>query len=152
MKTIEEDGVKKIDKRIFYITEKGQENKLGFRYEWKIRIWGDIFSAENEKKYLKEIVANGNIALFPKLMSAEGISLRDTKAIVEYLKGFDFYKDFVTYTQLKASELGMQAREQEISAQGGSQVGRPELADSDIESDATASSRENGTNTSDNRI
>ena len=126
------------------------QHKLGFKHEWKIRIWGDIFSNEVEKKYLKEIVSNGNIAMLPKLMSAEGISIRDTKAITEYLKTFDFYKDFVTYTQLKAAELGMQAAEQSAEAKG--EVGRPLLPDSEITSDATAISREQGTNTADNRV
>ena len=125
------------------------QHKLGFKYEWKVRIWGDIFSNETEKKYLKEIVSNGNIALLPKLMSAEGISLRDTKALTEYLKSFDFYKDFVTYTQLKAAELGMKAAEQSAETHG--EVGRPLLSDSEIETDATAVSRETGSNTSDNR-
>lgn len=81
-------------------------HKLGFKYEWRIRIWGDIFNHDDEKKYLKEIVSNGNIALLPKLMSAEGISMRDTKAIVEYLQDLDFYKDFSTYTQIKSAALG----------------------------------------------
>lgn len=125
------------------------QHKLGFKYEWKVRIWGDIFSNEVEKKYLKEIVSNGNIAMLPKLMSAEGISVRDTKAITEYLKTFDFYKDFVTYTQLKAAELGVEVAEQGAAAKG--EVGRPLLPDSEITSDATAVSRETGTNTADNR-
>lgn len=125
------------------------QHKLGFKYEWKIRIWGDIFSNETEKKYLKEIVSNGNVALLPKLMSAEGISLRDTKALTEYLKTFDFYKDFMTYTQVKAAELGMKAAEESAGASG--EVGRPLLSDSEIETDATAVSRETGSNTSDNR-
>ncbi|MBO7732381.1 MAG: hypothetical protein J6S67_07505 [Methanobrevibacter sp.] len=123
------------------------QHKLGLKYVWKIRIWGDIFNNENDKKYLKEIVANGNIALFPKLMSAEGISMRDTKAITEYIKQFKFYDEFVTYTQLKSAELGQKMAEEK--AQGS--VGRPMIEDGNIENDATAKSREEGTNTSDNR-
>lgn len=103
-----------------------------------------------EKKYLKEVVAGGNLALFPKLVSAEGISLRDTKALTEYLKTFDFYKDFATYTQLKQAELGAEAAEAEEAVQTG-EVGRPLLPDSEITSDATSVSRETGTNTAENR-
>lgn len=125
------------------------QHKLGLQYDWKVRIWGDIFNIDNDKKYLKEIVANGNMALLPKLMSAEGISLRDTKAIVEYMKTLDFYKDFTTYTQLKAAELSLTQKEQEAETPG--QVGRPMIEDGNIENDATAASRENGTNTADNR-
>lgn len=124
--------------------------KLDMKYEWKVRIWGDIFSNESEKKYLKEIVANGNTALFPKLMSAEGISMRDTKAIINYLKTLDFYKEFKTYTQ--EAQLNAQLEKESRAGENApGTVGRPELADSEIESDATAASREAGTNTSDNR-
>ena len=125
------------------------QHKLGFKYFWKLRIWGDIFNNENDKKYLKEIVANGNIALLPKLMSAEGMSMRDTKAVTEYIKTLDFYKDFVTYTQIQNAELHQQATGD--SAENPGQVGRPPIDEQNIENDATASSREQGTNTRDNR-
>lgn len=124
--------------------------KLGLKYRWKIRIWGDVFNAENDRKLLKEIVANGNIALLPKLMSAEGISMRDTKALTEYVKCFGFYEDFMTYTQSKAAELSSSGAEGDEEDEEGS-VGRPALDEGDIENDATAASRDSGNNTSDNR-
>lgn len=77
-------------------------------------------------------------------MSAEGISIRDTKAMTEYIKTFDFYKDFMTYTQ--TTQI---AQKEEDEAQGA--VGRPGLDDEEIDNDATAASKEAGTNTSDNR-
>jgi len=120
------------------------KHKLGFSYAWKIKIWGDVFNHESDRKFLKEVVANGNIALLPKLMSAEGISIRDTKAMTEYIKTFDFYKDFMTYTQ--TTQI---AQKEEDEAQGA--VGRPGLDDEEIDNDATAASKEAGTNTSDNR-
>lgn len=126
------------------------QHKLGFKYGWKIRIWGDVFNIENEKKMLKEIVANGNIALLPKLMSAEGISMRDTKALTEYIKTFGFYDDFMTYTQTKSAELSIASSEASEEGEEG-QVGRPSLDDGDIENDATAASRDQGSNTADNR-
>lgn len=134
------------------------QHKLGLKHEWKVRIWGDIFNNNDDKKYLKEIVASGNIALLPKLMSAEGISMRDTKALTEYIKSLDFYDDFMTYTQLKAAELAQEAADAAAEAeaeegQDGStkRVGRPEISDENIENDATAASRDAGSNTSDNR-
>lgn len=81
-------------------------------------------------------------------MSSQGISMRDTKAISEYIKTLDFYKEFMTYTQIKNSEL---SKEAELEEDDESSVGRPALDDQDIENDATAASRESGTNTADNR-
>lgn len=130
------------------------QHKLGFKYKWKVRIWGDIFNNENDKKYLKEIVANGNIALLPKLMSAEGISMRDTKAITSYIESLGFYDKFMTYTQLKASELGAEvSQDEEENADDGSEatVGRPSIPDEEVENDDTAQSKAAGTDTSDNR-
>ncbi len=125
------------------------KHKLGLKYNWTIKIWGDIFNSENDKKYLKEIVANGNVALLPKLMSAEGISMRDTKALTSYIKTLDFYKDFMTYTQLKNAELGLQAQKQnEQSSEG---AGRPRLSDDDIENENTSKARDSGTDSSSGR-
>ena len=125
------------------------QHKIGLKLRWKIKIWGNIFTIENEKKYLKEIVANGNIALLPKLMSAEGISIRDTKALTSYVKSFKFYDDFMTYTQLKASELA--SGESEVVDEEGNPVGRPPIDDGDVENENTSASKEAGTNTADNR-
>lgn len=119
------------------------QHKLGLKYYWKIDIWGDIFNSESEKKYLKEVVASGNIALLPKLMSAEGLSMKDTKALTRYIKALDFYKEFKTYTQ------DSKAQEETESEEGS--VGRPSLTDSEVENDATAASKQDGTNTADNR-
>ena len=126
------------------------KNKLGLKYEWKIRIWGDIFNIENEKKFLKEVVANGNVGLLPKLMSSEGISMRDTKAIADYIKNLDFYKDFMTYSQLKSAELSQEAAEAEAEQVTG-QAGRPMIEDGDIENESTAASRDRGDNIAENR-
>ena len=125
------------------------QHKIGLKLRWKIKIWGNIFTIENEKKYLKEIVANGNIALLPKLMSAEGISIRDTKALTSYVKSFKFYDDFMTYTQLKSSELA--SGQSEVVDEEGNPVGRPPIDDGDVENENTAASKEAGSNTSDNR-
>lgn len=122
------------------------QNKLGFEYNWTVHIWGDIFSFENEKKYLKELVAGGASFLLPKLASAEGLSLRDTKATMEYLKSFDFYKDFSTWTSIASAKT-----EEDQQPEQHEGAGRPALDENDIENDATAASREAGDNTAENR-
>lgn len=121
------------------------QRKLGLKYKWKIKIWGDIFNIDGEKKFLKEIVANGNIGMFPKLMSAEGISMRDTKALVNYIEQLDFYKKFKTYTQESQAEAQKEEVEDDTDA------GRPPLDEDEIDNENTAASRDRGDNTSDNR-
>ena len=128
------------------------QHKLGFKYHWKIQIWDDIFNHDANEKMLKEIVAGGNIALLPKLMSAEGLSMRDTKAFAEYIKSLDFYKEFMTYTQLKQADLSQQqkaADAQKAEEKGG--PGRPAIPDADVTSEATAASKDRGDNTAENR-
>ena len=121
-------------------------NKLGFKYDWTLHIWGDVFSFENEKKYLKELVAGGATFLLPKLASAEDLSMRDTKAIMSYIKTLDFYKDFSTWTSTASA-----VAEQNADASEEKGAGRPPLDEGDIENDATAASRDAGDNTADNR-
>lgn len=125
------------------------QNKLGLKYRWKIRIWGDIFSFENERKYIKELVAGGAMFLLPKLCSAEDISMRDTKAMVGYIKSLDFYKYLSTFTM--ENEVKNKGEKVDTSSQSSDGPGRKPLDDSDIENDATAASRDRGDNTADNR-
>ncbi len=131
------------------------QHKIGLDYRWKIRLWDDIFNHFDNVKILKEEVAGGNIALLPKLMSAERISMRDTKAIAEYIKTLDFYKEFMSYTQQSKHEMDLESQEQqeqkEEDAEENNPVGRPEIPEGNIDNDATAASRDRGDNTSDNR-
>lgn len=121
------------------------KNKLGFKYDWTLHIWGDIFSFESEKKYLKELVAGGATFLLPKLASAEDLSLRDTKAITEYIKTLDFYKDFHTWTSASEENLEKKESTEQVGA------GRPSLDEDEVENEATAKSRDAGDNTAENR-
>jgi len=132
------------------------QHKLGFKYKWKVNIWGDVFSFENQKKYLKELVAGGAVFLLPKLASAEDLSMRDTKALTKYVQSLDIYKDFATLTMDRNHILNNEAvkdavDDAEETTEGTGQVGRPKLDDSDIENDATAADRDKGTDTADNR-
>lgn len=137
------------------------QHKLGLSFHWKIRIWDDIFNHDTNEKMLKEIVAGGNVALLPKLMSAEGMSLRDTEAFAKYIKSLGFYEDFVTYTQLKQAELAEKQAKmlqtQKANTEGktntgsGNGPGRPTIDDGEVTSEATAASKDRGDNIADNR-
>ena len=88
-------------------------------------------------------------------MSAERMSMRDTKAVAEYIKTLDFYKEFMTYTQQSKHELDLKSQEQieqeQEDAEEKKEVGRPAIPEENIDNDATAASRDRGDNTSDNR-
>ena len=136
------------------------QHKLGFTYRWKIRIWGDIFNQENETKLLKEMVASGNIAVLPKLMSSQRMSMRDTKAFAEYIKTLDFYKEFMQYTQQSKHDMDMESAKQnaelaeeseEEEDESGNPVGRPGADENNVDNDSTAQGIENGTNTKEGR-
>lgn len=128
---------------------------IGADYKWKVDIFGDIFSEQNQKKYLKELVTAGMKGLVPKLLAYEDITVKDSKAAELYLDSIGFYDNLTTLTQVAASKLNTQ---QEKSADSNTnedgsakKVGRPALEDEDIESDETAASREKGENTSENK-
>ena len=137
------------------------QHKLGLDFHWKVRIWDDIFNHDTNEKMLKEIVAGGNVALLPKLMSAEGMSLRDTEAFAKYIKSLGFYEDFVTYTQLKQAELAekqakmLQTQKENTEGKtnkgSGNGPGRPTIDDGEVTSEATAASKDRGDNIADNR-
>ena len=128
------------------------QHKIGLTYRWKIKIWGDIFNITDDEKMLKELVAAGNIAVLPQLMSAHGMSMRDTKAVAEYIKTLNFYKEFMTYTQQSKHDMDMETtEEQEQKEEEKNAVGRPGADENNVENDATAQGIENGTNKSDGR-
>ena len=128
------------------------QHKIAMKYRWKIRIWDDIFNHLDNVKVLKEEVASGNIALLPKLMSAERMTMRDTKAFAEYIKTLDFYKEFMSYTQQSKHEMDMKsAEQQEEEEEGKNSVGRPGADENNVDNDSTAQGIENGTNTKEGR-
>lgn len=125
-------------------------HNLDLKYRWKVSIWGDIFFGDEQKGVLKEEVQGGNIALLPKLMSADGLNMTDTKALTEYVMSLGVYEKFRTLTQDHASELNDKAAEAEDSEK--KSVGRPTISDGDITSDATGISKDSGANTKDGRV
>ena len=139
------DGVtKQIEAVLNFIVQE----MLGLTYKWKIKIFGDNFSIENEKKFLKEMVSGGAQFFLPKLLACEDIgSLRDTKSIVTYIKSCDFYKELTTLTMEKQAVLGKTITNEEKKTS--KQVGRP--VDEDSQNDNTLASQETGLNISENK-
>ena len=128
------------------------KHNLGFKYLWKVRIWGDIFFADDEKSLVKEQVQAGNLALLPKLMSGEGISMTDTEALTKYVSSLGIYDLFRTMTMERAHVLGVEeAKASDDTGSGNGKVGRPTLPDSKVTSDSTAISKDSGANTKEGR-
>lgn len=129
---------------------------LGCEYEWKLNIWGNIFSFVDEVKRAKEAVLSGMTFMMPKLVSAEDLTMRDTKALENYIESLEIYEDLKTVTQatqilLQQGDTGRHVDGNDGDNRISNKVGRPSIDTNDIESDATAASVDSGTNTADAR-
>lgn len=72
---------------------------LGCEFKWKIFLWGDIYSLSEEVKRDKEMWQAGATFLLPKIASAYGMNVRDTKAAELYVKSMGVYSEMKTLTQ-----------------------------------------------------
>lgn len=114
---------------------------LGLKYHWKIRLWGGIYTMENEKKFLKEAVMSGDKFLMPKLLSSEDLTIRDAHALDIYIDSLDIYD------KLEKVALVGSAEDETKNP-----VGRPAMDEGDVENDATAASKDAGNNVSENKM
>jgi len=104
-------------------------------YEWKIYFFGGIFTSEDQKKFLKELIQMGHSHLLPKLLATERLTMRQARAVNNYITAFEMYDDF--------KHMNKSAKDWTVNGDE-STVGRPGLDENDIENDATAQSREEG--------
>ena len=129
-------------------------NLIGCEYKWRVFLWGNIFTFDNEVKNVKELfISGGNFAL-PKLASAYNMNLRDVKAVQLYIDSLNIYDEFKTVTQ--AQQLIMNSKkggnkETESVTEVKTGAGRPEIDISEVENDNTAASKESGLDTADMR-
>lgn len=124
------------------------KNILGFQYEWRIKIFGDIFSLDEEKSFLKECVAGGSTFFLPKLLACEDVDAMEAEAMVNYLDSIGIYEKLVTPTMLMNNKLGKENKNNNSSdkddemANGTRRVGRP--TNNNPDSDSTEESRDRG--------
>ena len=119
---------------------------IGCEYDWKLHIWGNIFTFQDEVKSTKELFVSGGVFALPKLASAYNLTLRDTKAVDTYIHSLGIYNDFKTVTQsMLQSYTGNTGEDKK-------KQGRPGISESDIENDATAASKDSGLDTSETRM
>ena len=137
-------------------------NTLGLKYKWRVCLWGGIFSNNEETKQLKEMVFSGVEGMFPKLLSAMGMSVLDYMTSCDWMKelGVKVEKVLAQENIEEANKLALKtAQINKVSATSSSSdeekvtskdnVGRKSLDDDEITNDATAASRDAGTNVSD---
>lgn len=113
-------------------------SNFGLKFKWKITLEGDIFNWREDAKITKELVLAGAKGLLPKLLSYEGITLED------YI-GATFYIDSLGI-KLETDKDKIDKKTTETNP-----VGRPKLADDEIENDNTATSSDMGNNVSDTK-
>jgi len=126
-------------------------NLIGCEYKWKITLWGNIFSYDNEMKTAKELFISGANFALPKLASAYNMNLRDVKATQRYINSLGLYNDFQTITQAQQKRNGNSTNTTVDTTTIRTGAGRPEIAESEIENDNTAASKESGLDTADVR-
>lgn len=114
-------------------------NNLGLTFKWIVRLWGNIYTIDSEKKYLKELVNAGCKFLLPKLLSAENLSILNSKAITSYIDSLKLYDNLSGFVPTKST------------VEDKNTVGRPSISEDEIENDNTAKSRDAGNNVSDNK-
>lgn len=111
-------------------------------YHWELKLWGGIYTIDNQTKNMKELVAGGATFLLPKLASAYDLNMRQVSTLTDYVDSKDIYKYFKTlsWAQNQKTQNAQQGAGESVVA------GRKSIDDNDIESDATAQSKETGEN------
>lgn len=137
-------------------------NTLGLKYKWRIYLWGGIFTHNEETKQLKELVFSGVEGMFPKLLSAMGMSVLDYSTSTSWMKELDIKVEKVlaqenveesnrlalkTATNKISTKTTTTTSEEKVTSKDN--VGRPKLDEDEITNDSTATSADNGTNVSD---
>lgn len=110
---------------------------LDLKYEYKVIIWGGIYTYRDEVKLLKEMIQNGNIGMLPRLLSAFRMTLEDYVTQHQYAKTFKIFDE--------------PESDNKKTTQTKNPVGRPPIDEGDLEEDSTAASKEGGANVSENK-
>lgn len=143
---IEEAACDFVTKQIETVINFIINNLIGCNYKWRVYLWGNIFTFENEVKLAKELFVSGANFVLPKLASAYNMNLRNVKAVQLYIDSLNIYDEFKTITQSQK-----EAAEQNDGKTAQTGAGRPEIDISDVDNDNTAASKESGLDTADVR-
>lgn len=88
------------ESRSQYLTEQYEkfiniiiERYLKLDYDFKITIWGGVYTYRDDVKTMKEMVQTGNYGLMPRLLSAYHMTVEDYSLQYEYVKDLGFISD-----------------------------------------------------------
>lgn len=124
------------------------KNHGACEYEWNIQLWGDIFSFNETVRLLKEGVQTGAVFLLPKLASAYDLTMRDVRALGNYMDAFKIYDLF---KPLQGTQNQFNNKSHISSGEVKNPVGRPSLGDDEVTNDNTAASKDAGDDTGEMR-
>lgn len=115
-------------------------SQFNLKYQFKVTLWGGLFSAEQDMKTMKEMAIAGFTSVLPRLLSMFNQSMEDSVSINNYIESIGFYdgcKPMTLLTKEKSEDLGNTP-----------QVGRKPVGDN-VENDNTEISISQGNNVSD---
>lgn len=111
----------------------------GVEYEWKICIWGDIYSYDTAVKTLKDLLYSGATFVLPQLASAYKLNMRQVRGIGNYIEANKIYDLFKPLTSNNSQKSATNT------------VGRPPIDDNEVINDDTAASKDAGNNVTENK-
>ena len=119
----------------------------GLKHEYKIVIWGGLFTFREQEKMLKELILSGYTGLLPRLLSIEDMTVEDFVSTNNYINAIDGLKNCVPMSKLgpvEETKSNSTNNERSIS----NNRGRKPIGDN-LENDNTATSLDMGNNVSD---
>ena len=72
----------------------------GLKHEYKIVIWGGLFTFREQEKMLKELILSGYTGLLPRLLSIEDMTVEDFVSTNNYINTIDGLKNCVPMSKL----------------------------------------------------
>ena len=117
------------------------------KYEYKVVIWGGLFTFRDQEKMLKELILSGYTGLLPRLLSIEDMTIEDFVSTNNYINAIDGLKHCIPMSKLGPQEensISNNSSERSIT----NNRGRKPVGDN-LENDNTATSLDVGNNVSD---
>jgi hypothetical protein len=118
------------------------------KYEWRVNLFGDIFSDDDREKNLLQSLTLGQKQFLPELLALHNQTLSDAVDISNYVDSTGIYKKFeVLVNSFTASNKDIKKSNDNTDVD--KKNGRPNADENNIQSDGTEASISAGTNTGD---